>query len=193
MILLIDGYNLLRAVHPGPRTSAKQRQQFLSELHRYERLKGHRAIVVFDAGPSDWVCKDKENGIHVVYSGVQQTADDYIKKYIKEHQDQDILLVSSDRELRDCAKRYKFESIGAYSFYVRMTESLKTGGSSDEPETELIKLTESSDTELDELMRQASEKIVLKSEDRPKEEARKSSAQRLSKEERKRMKKIGKL
>jgi len=193
MILLIDGYNLLRSVFPGPKVSATKKQQFLSELRRYEQLKGHWALVVFDAGPSDWVYKDKENGIHVVYSGVQQTADDYIKKYIKEHRDKDILLVSSDRELRDCAKRYKFESIGAYSFYQRMIQSLKTGSSSEEPETDLIKLTEDSDVDLDELMRQASEKIQLKREDRPIEDSRRPSAQKLSKEERKRLKKLGKL
>ncbi len=53
MIILIDGYNVLKQVYPSTQISEAQRQQFINQLRSYGKIKQHKVVLVFDAGPFD--------------------------------------------------------------------------------------------------------------------------------------------
>ena len=72
MILVIDGYNLLKQIFPGIKESLeKQRLQFIRQLSYYKSKKTDikDIVVVFDAGPSSHATREVRSGIVVVYSG----------------------------------------------------------------------------------------------------------------------------
>ena len=94
MILVIDAYNVLKSVFWKNHISESLRNQFIKQLAGYARKKGHKIVVVFDVGPYDYVTKDRIKGIAVIYSGVHESADDVIKRYLKEHSAKDLWLVS---------------------------------------------------------------------------------------------------
>jgi len=195
MIIIIDAYNLLRTVPPYHKTiSDKERRSFLIELATYAQRKNHKMVVVFDGGSYSWPFKENiSKRMCVVYSGANESADDYIKQYCKEHTSQDLLLVSSDRELNGYAERLRIASIDSYDFYQMVSQELQTTSkSSKTTNSDLIVLHESAQ-EIDDLMRQASENIQLKSEDFVDQSKRQSKKSHLSKHERALLKKLNKL
>src|SRR3989338_7567717 len=50
MIIIIDGYNLLRLVH-GSECNDAQRRAFVNFMGRYMKKRLHKLVIVFDAGP----------------------------------------------------------------------------------------------------------------------------------------------
>src|SRR5437016_701581 len=113
MIIVIDGYNLLRTVPPYKKTiTDTERKQFIAQLGRYGRAKGHKIVVVFDGGPYEWPIKEKQsNNVLLIYSGIHESADDCIRHYLEMHRTQDIVLVTSDRELNNYAAQFSITSI----------------------------------------------------------------------------------
>ncbi len=196
MILVVDGYNVLKQVWTGRQITQAERNAFIAQLGKYGRLKHHEIILVFDGGPSDWVYKERINGVLVVYSGPLQSADDYIKEYLGKRRTDDLMLVSNDRELKQRAAQLDIPSLEAVYFYRlvqgTLQETVQThkvaGGG-------LVKLSQEESPELDALMEQASKRIATKREDVAPSEitSRKSAAHTLSKEERKKQKKLRKL
>ena len=165
MIIVIDAYNMLRSVPPHGRTvTESERKQFLDQLANYAKKKGHKVVVVFDAGPYEWPHKERHKGVYTIYSGVHRSADDYIKEYLEKQKTGDLLLVSSDRDVIQWAQHLSIPSIGAFHFYQLVQEATKSrvqtksGG-------EAVKLGEDERDDVDALMREASEVVPIKSDD----------------------------
>lgn len=195
MIILIDGYNVLKqAVSPGT-LSEYERKKFINQLGKYAKKKGHKIVLVFDGGPFDWASKARESGIYVVYAGANETADDYIKQYLKDNKSLDILLISSDNDIRRTAAFLGIEALDSNEFYTIMQQALGTGNAQKNiRETKAIKTTENKHEELDLLMQEASKVVQYKTEDFIEgAESRKSKAHKSSKKNRRRLKKIKKL
>ncbi len=194
MIIVIDAYNLLRSIPPhGRKVSDTERGKFIAQVSRYGRSKGHKMVVVFDGGPYDWPQKERINGVQVIYSGVHESADDYIKDYLDAIRAKDVLLVSSDNELNTWAARLEIPSIGSFHFYGLMQVALK--GREEKTvvsEGKAVKITEEESTEIDQLMEEASRVVPLKAEDVVRE-VTDVKKDKLKKEERKLLKKLKKL
>ena len=200
MVIIVDAYNLLHAM-PGYRKTMtdKERAHFIAHIAAYGRRKGHKMIIVFDRGPYDWPFKETMKAVQVVYSGMHQTADDYIKEYIEAHKAQNILLVSSDRELNRYAQYHNISSIDSALFSRLLHEELAAkNGVAVQKKSEVVKLVQDDEfgsaaqEMLDKLMMQASKKVIEKSEDY----ARHNKAENknaMSKEERVLLKKLKKL
>lgn len=173
MIIVVDAYNLLRATPPYKKTiTDKERKHFIANLSAYGRAKGHKIIIVFDGGPHEWPFKENFKIVQVVYSGIHESADDYIKEYIEAHKEKDLLLVSSDSELNRFAQHRNIASIDSSSFAGLLREGLMTQNSFEQKsQNEIIKLNQDkefrSDAQqvLDKLMTEASKKVFEKSED----------------------------
>lgn len=193
MIIVIDAYNMLRSVPPhGRKVTENERQQFLNQLATYAKKKKHKLVVVFDAGPYEWPHKERYRGIYTIYSGVNRSADDYIKEYLEKQKTGDLLLVSSDHDLILWAQQFDIPSIGAFHFYQLMKEAIKPGMQvGPEEDGELIKLGQAAD-EVDALMQEASEVVPIKSEDLVLGN-RQSAKKKSSKKERALLKKLKKL
>lgn len=180
MLIVIDGYNLLRQYESSP--DEAKRKAFIKNCIKYAKAKRHALLIVFDAGPFIWPYKEKASKlVTVVWVGMKESADDYIKQLLQEGKKIN-LLVSSDNELKRSARQAQVETMNSQEFLhfffekdslVHVTE-----------QSPLKKLTETSHPELDSLMEQAAQDVTrLKAEDFTPLN-KKMKTEKLSKEER---------
>ncbi|KKP29908.1 MAG: hypothetical protein UR12_C0001G0043 [candidate division TM6 bacterium GW2011_GWF2_30_66] len=202
MILLIDGYNVVKQALMKNDVSDKERDIFIAQLGKYCKIKGHKARLVFDGGPSDRPTKELLYGVTVIYSGYRDSADDYIKDYLDAHKALDLLLVSTDRDICRHASRINVEQLDAKDFYYIMSVSLNNLGKhlDDKVANRLAiatKTSESVNKELDELMQLGSKVVPKKLEDELPSDCfsglKGVKHNKLTKKEMKKMKKINKL
>jgi len=199
MIIVVDAYNLLRATPPYKKTiTDKERAQFIAQLSGYGRNKGHKIVIVFDGGPHEWPFKENMKIVQVVYSGMHETADDYIKEYIQAHKAKDLLLVSSDSELNRYAEHHTIPSIDSSTFSQLLHEELAVPkNSSTKSPDKIVKLAQDKEfgnnaqEMLDKLMTQASKNVSEKSEDFA--QGRSAKKDHLTKQERILLQKLKKL
>jgi len=206
MIIVVDAYNFLRAIPPYKKTITDQeRVKFIIQLGTYGRRKGHKMVIVFDGGPHEWPFKEillrqgfgghGTKKVTVVYSGIHESADDYIKEYIEEHRSKDLLLVSSDNDLNRFAARLTIASIDSAAFYelVRQELSVKQSSSVRVPQDQLVKIADDTTDDIDKLMMEASRDVPIKSEDFVQDKKRTVKSNSLDKNDRVLLKKLNKL
>ena len=192
MHIIIDGYNLLKQRYPGMYVEDTVRDQFARVLGAYQKRRGHHIVLIYDGGIDPWPILQTKAGIKVIYAGFGRTADDYIKYYIAEHHQEDLLLVSSDRELDHWASKYSIASMDSLSFYDIISD--RTAHEHKQKPGAAIKTTTTEDTDLDALMEGASAHIGLKEQDRLAQTTRsRSTGHKESKIERLLRKKVDKL
>lgn len=189
MIIVIDGYNLLKGRQGNRLISESERHQFLHQLSLYGKRKKHKIVVVFDAGPSEWAHKEKINKVIVIYSGAKESADQAIKHYLADHVTSDLLLVTSDRELNMFASKHDIVSIDSQDFDTLLMHALQQPG---QKETEVQVVIDEKETDFDTIMQQAAAVIPQKQDDRAVNGAL-SSLSKISKKDRALMKKLKKL
>lgn len=166
MIILIDGYNLLKQRDPGAYVEDSARDQLIRSLGAYHKRRGHLMILIFDGGIYPWPVQETKSGVLVIYAGYGTSADDYIKYYIAEHHKDDLLLVSSDRELGLWASRYDIASMDSLPFYDIIVNTLAHHDKHKQKPGAAVKTTASDDPFLDALMEDASTSVASKEEDR---------------------------
>lgn len=195
MIILIDAYNMLKQIIAHREIGQRERTRFLSLLGQYSSKKDHYLVIVFDGGPYEWVYKERVHGMQVVYSGVHETADDYIKQYIRDHKESDLLLVSDDRELNKYAARFSMPSISPRDFYILVQEALLEQTSEQlQTEERATKISDESSADIDLLMQEASRTVSTKRSDEPSMvHSGLADGKKLTKEERKLLQKLKKL
>ncbi len=110
MHILIDGYNLIRqsvSLKRFERQSLEAgRKALITWLADYRKIKGHLITVVFDGweNGSAQEERDFQSGINIIYSSRGIKADDVVKRIVAST-DEEILVVSSDREIASYASR----------------------------------------------------------------------------------------
>ena len=141
--LVIDGYNLIRQ---SEMLSAQEelslqlgRDALLERLRQYKRVRSHRITVVFDAASKPNVAEERsqQKGISIIYSGQGESADTVIKRICRDEGDQ-VLLVTTDRELASYAETRGSVAIDSEDFEARMEMALyvDTKGLEEEDEEE---------------------------------------------------------
>lgn len=121
MIILIDGYNLIRQSESLRRYERKTleagRQALIAKLTDYGRKRNHKITVVFDGIQNGWADegRDREGGINIIYSRHGERADDVIKR-MATHTMEEILVVSSDREIASYVKKLGKTSLSSLEF-----------------------------------------------------------------------------
>jgi uncharacterized protein len=122
MHIVIDGYNLIRQsdhLRPFDKRSLEQgRNALIQFLAPYRKGRRHTITVVFDAwdggGPLEE--RDTQAGIAIVYSRRAKTADDVIKEMVQRRGGEEILVVTSDRDVADHAIRRGASAISSPEF-----------------------------------------------------------------------------
>jgi predicted RNA-binding protein with PIN domain len=109
--LIIDGYNLIRQSRELQPLDAREleagREALLNRLAAYrQRRREHKVTVVFDGwqGGELQESRDRRQGIAIVYSRRGEKADEVIKRLLAKERERAVV-VSSDREIQECAKR----------------------------------------------------------------------------------------
>lgn len=189
MILVIDGYNVLKHIDPYRTIDDHERAHFINELKRYARRKKHNMVLVFDGGEYRWPHKEQVDGVKIIYSGGKKTADEVIMEYLYDHKMKDLLLVSSDHELNLFASKHGVASIGSDDFYRLLKEGLQEHEQGD---GQVVVNIDEEERDLDTLMEQASQTVPQKQDDVAPSQVRGHRAKG-SKQERILLKKLKKL
>lgn len=159
MIIVIDGYNLLHAAFEHT-LDEHARDRLIKLFNQYVRIKNHQIVLVFDAGPFYWSSAQQEGRVEVIFSGQNQSADQYIKQYLSDYRSKDILLVSSDRDICYTADTYNIPSIGSAEFYKIIQQSLEQKKQKKIIDKTIVKLTENSNELLDQLMMESPDPLL---------------------------------
>jgi len=133
LFLIIDGYNFIGADVGLSINLQAQRNQLIDRLSDYQKIKKIPVCVVFDGWKEGRLSQEFEmqKGIEVIFSRLGEKADQVIIRMIKKLKEQ-CIVVSSDREIRNCAER-----AGATSLTIREFQS-KLDETDDSLETEEI-------------------------------------------------------
>ena len=162
MLLLIDGYNLIKQVLGCQRVSHAQLTCVVAELERYLKRQRLQAIMILDGGQSAYGHEIKHALLTICFSGYQRTADEVIIKYLDEHDQQDIVVITSDRQLRNYAHSKRKETICADEFYYQFMKKDRGTRQIIAHNEQLQKLSITSPHELDDLMLDATHAIMPK-------------------------------
>ncbi len=196
MIILIDAYNLFKTVLHTPFIQSSQRITFLTMFEIYgQRRVSNEIILIFDGGQDPYEIEENYKHLTLFYSGFKQSADDLIKKKLTALKGFDILLVTSDRELRQYARQYQIESLGSMEFYRILQDVMKAHDKKEVIVAQTIHKTSSErNSDLDTLMEYGSRLLVMKEIDKDiKVVVRYSDEQSGSKKDKKLLKKIIKI
>jgi len=131
MFILIDGYNLIRQSDILRSYEHKSleagRRALIARLAEYEKKKGHKITVVFDgwkSGSADEE-RDRAGKINIIYSRYGEKADDVIKR-IASHTAEEIIVVSSDREISSYITRCGKTDLASLEFEGIMNKVIST-------------------------------------------------------------------
>ncbi|MFI5332511.1 MAG: NYN domain-containing protein [Candidatus Babeliales bacterium] len=191
MILIIDAYNVLKQALHTDHISEIERLRFIKQVGLYGKTKGHTMIVVFDGGPHQRPNQDRVHGVSVVYSGTQETADEYIHNYLQRHRTLDLMVVSSDRQICAWAAERNIPSLEAVDFYRLVHMKHQKESLLNAVARQIVKTTQTTVAELDALMEETA--IEHKEEGDHNKHTRTSRGYHPTKQERHIIKKIKKL
>ena len=111
-IVLVDGYNVLQNwpqfTHDIEERFDLARDRLIRMIANFANYQGHRVIVVFDAQRQNLrkAVRKKQDGIEIVYTQREQTADAYIIEWIQRYQGKNhVEVITSDRGLSDVVHR----------------------------------------------------------------------------------------
>ena len=147
MHLIIDGYNLLHVTLPLSQGASenlqRKRDQLIDQLASYRQRKPSDITVVFDGWRGGWVTEKRERkkGIDLIFSKLGETADEVIKRLVKER-GSGAVVVTSDRDISRYAERMFAAVIPSDQFRERIGPSaLRNEGKDalEEEETESSK------------------------------------------------------
>jgi len=143
--LIIDGYNLIRQSPFLQEIDAREmeagREALLARLAAYRQARPqHKITVVFDGWEKGgWKeSRDRRAGMTIIYSRRGEKADEVIKRLLAKERSRAVV-VSSDRELQDCADRVGAAWISAPQFEASHLRGAAAGESEPEEEPSLQK------------------------------------------------------
>jgi len=146
MMVLIDGYNLLRSIQ-----KTDEDFESISDLRlchivgRYLKLIGEKGEIIFDGtGPRNKGRFDNVDGLEVFFAGIGTDADSMIEDKIKaDTAPRRLTVVSSDRRLRKATQRRRAVSVKSDAFWHRVMVRLSKGKKRRDPVAKRAGLSES--------------------------------------------------
>jgi hypothetical protein len=132
MRIVIDGYNLLKAIpacrHREDVDPQGARHLLISQLGRYHWLRGHDMTVIFDGWRDGHPLQHHSQcrGVRVIYSQRGEQADDVIRRMASYVAHQGII-VTSDRSLADTLVRLGADVMDSKAFGERLHAALQDG------------------------------------------------------------------
>jgi predicted RNA-binding protein with PIN domain len=213
LIILIDGYNLLKQLFPHLKENLdKQRNQLIKQLSYYKSQKPNEIkeiILVFDGGITRHATREIHGGIVEIFAGQNSSADEWIINFAEKNKEKELLIVSLDKNLISNCQKYGADSINVFDFYKILKNRLLADLQAPQTTPKVSTLQKYEDiyseneydnktadkTALDLLMEQASLSASIEKKDDllPEEQLRKSKAKTKSKQEKRLYKKFKKL
>jgi predicted RNA-binding protein with PIN domain len=131
MAYLIDGNNLLGRIAPHELREPSGRDGLVGRLLAFQRVTRTRIHLVFDGNPEETPTAIPVNPkFTIYYPGTGGSADDVIREMIAGQTDKRrFFVVSSDRAIRDLARKEGLASVTSDDFARELKAALKTGKS----------------------------------------------------------------
>lgn len=122
MPYIIDGNNLIGSSPDISLDDKDSREKIIYVLKKYQEVKNNNIIVVFDGEPDITLNRESlKNKFTIRYPKYGNSADDEIKKIMNKYSNfKDVILVSSDRELKSFAKKKGARTINSIEFYFEL-------------------------------------------------------------------------
>jgi predicted RNA-binding protein with PIN domain len=129
MAYLIDGNNLLGRIAPHELRERSGREGLVARLLAFQRVTRARIHLVFDGNPERTPMDIEVNAKFTIhYPGEGQSADDVIRDMIGRQADRRrFFVVSSDRAIRDLARKNGLESVTSDVFARELKAAIKEG------------------------------------------------------------------
>lgn len=117
MDIIVDGYNLIAQDHNLGGNLEHHRNWLVQRLSRYQEIKGHRVVLVFDGWKSGWPKEVSQNhrGVRVVFSRQGEKADSVITRLARER-GSGCVVVTSDREIQRTIEKHGAVAIESAEF-----------------------------------------------------------------------------
>jgi predicted RNA-binding protein with PIN domain len=146
MPVIIDGHNLLHSIQKeDPDSGPISDVQLCHIIGRYLKLIGEKGEVVFDGtGPRDKGGFDNISNLEVFFAGLRSDADTVIEDKIKASTaPKRLTIVSSDRRLRDAARKRKATAVKSQVFWDNVHKQLSRKNKVKEPPAKREGISES--------------------------------------------------
>ncbi|MEW6614901.1 MAG: NYN domain-containing protein [Thermodesulfobacteriota bacterium] len=123
--IIIDGYNLIKRSPVLSRLDhmdiEKGRNELISRLVAYKKVKNHGITVVFDGCKGGGIKQERtrDRGINIIFSKKGEEADEVIKRVVKVAREK-VVVVTSDRQIVDFSERRGAAVIPSGEFEMRM-------------------------------------------------------------------------
>ncbi len=130
MPYIIDGNNVIGSSPDIVLEDANSREKLVNLVRKFQRRKKNKVIVVFDGEPQS--ISQEENHtekIVIKFPQMGNSADDEIKKILNGYNYfRDVILVTSDRELKTIAKKKGAKIINSIEFYYELKRTYRASG-----------------------------------------------------------------
>ena len=192
MILVVDGYNVLKNMVHSEHVPENQIKRFSRILEKYACRKGLKVVLVFDSGPCMYATREDKDHISIIFSGQRECADCVIKRYLSRNSHRELLLISSDNAIRSHASSCGVESVRASEFIKILNESFELPTEKQDGVAKKLHGSESN-VALDDLMSSSDTRRARKSDDFESDLDRQSPSKTPSKKDKKLMQRLKKL
>jgi len=145
-MIIIDGHNLLHSiVKISDEAESINDVQLCWIISRYLRAIRKQGEIIFDGtGPRDKSPFDNIANLEVFFAGLGTDADSVIENKIKANTaPKRLTVVSSDRRLRDSARKRRATTVKSQIFWDNLQKQLKRKKPVKEPEAKRVGLSES--------------------------------------------------
>lgn len=130
MPYIIDGNNLIGSFSDIDIEDPEARRKLIEILRKFQENKKSNIIIVFDGQPDAYSHKQPlSERLTVVYPKYGNSADDEIKKILNSYTYfKDVVLVSSDRELKSFARKKGAKVVNSTEFHYELKRSYRAQG-----------------------------------------------------------------
>jgi len=127
MPYIIDGNNLIGSSPDIGIDDLQGREKLMALVEKFQNRKKNNIILVFDGEPKDSAYETKVNNkLRILYPRYGDTADTVIKNILDDYNNfKDVVLISSDRELKTFAKKKGAKTINSIEFYFELKRVYK--------------------------------------------------------------------
>ena len=134
MPYIIDGNNLIGSSRDISLDDKDAREKIVNLIRKFQESKNTKITVVFDGEPSGGLVKNPVSAkLTVVFPRYGNTADDEIKRILSGyHQINDVIMVSSHRELKKFAKEKGAKTRNSIEFYYELKKTHYISGKKEE-------------------------------------------------------------
>lgn len=153
MPYIIDGNNLIGSSPDMSLEESGVRQKITHMVRKFQQNRNNKVIVVFDGEP-EGTSHRQEMGpkFLVMYPRYGQSADDEIKHILDSYNDfRDVVLITSDRELKSYARKLGARTVNSIEFYFKLKREYRETGKREESQKRID--TRLSDQEVDQWMK----------------------------------------